>query len=502
MRALYRTSRPSNETQALAHERREIVARNLLSNIIRTKEHPTLSMVLEVARAFSLTLDGAHRLFGYELARYRELDLQVNGRSTHILEDYPFDRDAAIELPLRLGDSQSASAATSLDQLVLDWQGHLPIRSLESPDWSGRGTFYVRVGAEGGLGSDLPPGSLALVEPIDPKEAQRPNPRKLYLLQFGNGYRCCRCVVSRDRLLVLTGGRRYAGPQSFAYPEQVRIAGRIRMFAAALPIIAVERIESAPYPATHGTLVLPWEHGSLGSLLAGEYRRFRWLRKDDGSVREILALALQSRISARTERRYRAKTQSLPHVSALLQLSLLSSVRYTDALRAVGSLPSDRLRYSLSTLLQASTLENLPDLSVKAAPPEPVGRWNDLKRDFPEWPGLLSTKYPCTSELGPHVVRLGESKSISGLEPAMAFGSLLLLKSAAAQALSQQHDTGARGWYKPIYALRRGADLLIGHLARDGQSFAIQANPPEIDAVLRIADLPFLRQVSGVAIPL
>jgi hypothetical protein len=56
----------------------------LLSNLFRTKDHPTPNSVLELADIFSLTLDGAHRLFGYDLQRIREYDFRLNGGRTHI----------------------------------------------------------------------------------------------------------------------------------------------------------------------------------------------------------------------------------------------------------------------------------------------------------------------------------------------------------------------------------------------------------------------------------
>jgi len=84
LRGLFREISPSSEKNYRAHERREILTKNLLSNLFRTKEHPTLNVVFEVADAFSLTLDGAHRLFGYELERIREYDLKLNTGRTHI----------------------------------------------------------------------------------------------------------------------------------------------------------------------------------------------------------------------------------------------------------------------------------------------------------------------------------------------------------------------------------------------------------------------------------
>jgi len=40
--------------------------------------------VLELADIFSLTVDGAHRLFGYDLEEIREYDFRLNGGRTHI----------------------------------------------------------------------------------------------------------------------------------------------------------------------------------------------------------------------------------------------------------------------------------------------------------------------------------------------------------------------------------------------------------------------------------
>src|SRR3984957_19307419 len=93
LRGLFREIRPSSEKDYRAQEKREILTKNLLSNLFRTKDHPTVNLVLDVADAFSLTIDGAHRLFGYELERIREYDLALNAGRTRIIESYPFERD-------------------------------------------------------------------------------------------------------------------------------------------------------------------------------------------------------------------------------------------------------------------------------------------------------------------------------------------------------------------------------------------------------------------------
>ena len=216
LRELHRQVMPSNDRERYAFERRELVTKNLLSNLRRTGDHPTLSMLLEVADMFSLTIEGAHRLFGYDLDGIREYDLRLNGGRTHIVESYAFERDLLVDLPLELASSEAFASDGTLRDLVRSWQRDVPMRALKGPAWRRPGAFYVHVGTEDSLGASLPPGALALVEPIEEEERGQPNPRSIYLLQFGNGYRCSRCVVTRGRLQLLNSERSYSGPQEFA----------------------------------------------------------------------------------------------------------------------------------------------------------------------------------------------------------------------------------------------------------------------------------------------
>ena len=138
LRELFREINPANEQERRAHERREVTSKNLLSNVFRTKEHPTLHAVLEVADIFSLTLDGAHRLFGYNLESIRKYDLWLNGGHTHIIESYPFERDMLIDLPSELGSSDVFKSNATLRNLVSEWHTDVPIRTLEEGGWQKR----------------------------------------------------------------------------------------------------------------------------------------------------------------------------------------------------------------------------------------------------------------------------------------------------------------------------------------------------------------------------
>ena len=502
LRGLFRQVKPSNDQEHRARERREVVTKNLLSNLFRIKAHPTLNTVLEVADVFSLTLDGAHSIFGYDLESLREYDFRLNSGRTRIIESYPFERDLLVELPLELGQRDAFERNAMLRDLVSEWQTDVPIRAIEGEAWQQPGTFYIQVGTEDSLGSSLPPGAIAMVEPVGDEERQHPNPRTIYLLQFGNGYRCSRCVVTRGRLLTLVSGRHYTGPQEFPYPGGVRIAGRIRMFALALPMPEYPSLGLLPSGLYSAPLVLPWEHASMDRLFAAKHDRFQRSREDILRIREALEAVFHTKISGRTERRYRRPTASQPHVDALMQLTLANVARYTDSLRGRRSPPTERDRYSLNMLLQTRHLKDWSDLSHRAVPPVPRERWSALGKEFVEWPLILSMKFPQLRSWDSRVIRLPQGSAIPGVDPSILPGALMVLENMTGTP-DPRTETGKSGWNRPIYALRRGAEIFCGYLLREGNRYALLSKSEGNSEPVTFSqnELSQLHLVSGVAVP-
>ncbi|WP_263337496.1 hypothetical protein [Acidicapsa dinghuensis] len=472
-----------------------------MSNLPRTSEHPTLKTLLEIAEICWLTLEGAHRLFGYDLEAIRDFDLRLNGGRTHIFESYPFNRDLPVDLPARLASHESFGVDASLRDLVLEWQKETPIRVIEEDGWKKPGAFYVHVGTEDSLGSSIPPGAMALVEPIGENEKALPNPRAIYLLQFANGYRCSHCVVTRGTLRLFSTERAYFAREEFAYPGAVRIAGRVRMFAINLPVPDHPSLRPLPHAARGADLILPWEHVTRDSLLATKRRRFKRSKEEKEFIQQFLRTELQAKLSERSERRYRSDTSSDPHVNALLHLTLANVARYTDALRTGGSWFSDRGRFSLETLLNATSLEEASDADRNAHLPTPVDVWEARRKEFGEWPPLLSIKFPQLQRWDDRVIRLSQGGGIKDLDPAIGPGSWLLLERVS--SIPDTRREGRRyGWSRPIYVLRKGLEMICGHLARDGDQFALLADRVgEVKQTFRIDSLAQLNRVSGIAVP-
>ena len=501
IRDLFRRIRPLNERELRESERREAATKDLLSNLPRTGEHPTLRTLLEIAEIYSLTLEGAHRLFGYRLEDIREYDLHLNSGRTHIIESYPFERDLLIDLPARLAPTEAFAVDALLRDLVLEWQTGIPLRALEEEGWEQPGTYYVRVGTEDSLGSSIPPGAMALVEPIAENERALPNPRSIYLLQFANGYRCSHCVVTRGKLRLFSTGKVYLGREEFVYPGSVRIAGRIRMFALSLPLPEYPVPVPLPLSMRGADLILPWEHGTRDRLLATKYRRFRRSKEEKLFIHDLLEHQLHARLSGRSERRYRRPTSSDPHVNTLIHLAFAHLARYTDTLRTSGSWRSDQGHFSLETLLRTSSIEDARAVRRNVYSPTPGEVWEARRNEFGGWPPLLSVRFPQLREWENKVIRLAHGSQIAGLDPTLGPGSLLLVEESPSMPdlLSERTKSG---WSRPIYVLRRGLEFTCGYLDKNGSQYAVlSAANGGVKASLRVEDLRHLSRVTGVAVP-
>lgn len=228
------------------------------------------------------------------------------------------------------------------------------------------------------------------------------------------------------------------------------------MFALGLPVPDYPLLRSLPSSQHNVPLILPWEHHSMDRLFRAKHHRFRRSKQELLGIREVMEAIFHPKLSSRTERRYRRSTSSLPHVDALLHLTVSHLARYTDVLRVQRLVHSDRGRYSLDTLLNTRHLRDLSEAPGKPHRPVPRDRWTKLRNEFVEWPSLLSMKNPELQSLEKRIVRLPEGIDIQGLDPPIAAGSLLLLEKTL-EIPDVQRDTRA-GWGRRVYALHRGTD--------------------------------------------
>lgn len=486
-----------------AEDPKSTLSPHLLANLRRSNSVPRPRHLLALSRRFHLTLGGAFKIFGFDLDRLRALDHRLNGERTRFVESYSFDRDRLVDIPASLGAPEMFQRTAFLAGLVSSWQEAVPIRSVTGRSWRHRDTVYARIGTGDGIGLPrVPPGSIVAIEPVSPEERSVPNPESVYFLQHGNAYLACACAVQDGRLFLITRNGSYFGRHDFLYPQEIRVVGRISGFSVGLPVSVGQPtvvLQGQPAP-----LILPWEHKSLHALIKAERARLGITEAQVRRASEYLRSAFGVSISTRTLRRYEHLTRTLPNTGALLGMTLLNSLRFTDVLKSADLRLHDTLSYSLDTLLKANTPEEVPALPNRAPSPIPTDRWQLLLKEWREWPTLLSMTFPNPGKLEYQILRIHQSSIFKGLDPLIRPDSVVLLDESVKLPYTQNHRQ-LQDWQRPIYALQHNTQILCGYLDNDGTHVSLVPHPqasssPRISFLKHQVQL--LGEVIGVASPL
>jgi hypothetical protein len=474
--ALYR-----NSVQIEAQDSKERLAqlslfRDLIDNVKHQHSRLSPRTLRQLSHCASLTVGGTFLLVGYHLDRMRDTEFMLNGHRTRIIESYPFYRDRMIDLPSVLSKDNVWANSALVSDIVREWQMDLPIRTIQDQNWQKRDNFYVQIGGEDNPAlSGLPSGAIVLIQPVTQEERANPDPDAIYLLQFGNGYLCSCCAVSRGMLTLLPRDGKYEASCDFLYPQQVRIAGRARGFAAQVPPPITNRQE-AHSAHIAAPLILPWEHASLGALLHTERLRLGRTARDLDNINDILQARMASSLTGRTLRRYEHRSQNVPHTDTILALALFCAARFSDVLRLLGFRFNESNSYSLARFLEAQSLKELHEKLRFATTPEPRAQWRLLCADWGEWPSLLSIRVPRISELQHRLLRIHQNETFDGLDPLIRTGTIGLLEEMNnLPELGGERDK--EGWERPIYAIRHKGEIVCGYLDRDDQHVVLVPHP-------------------------
>lgn len=501
LQMLSRFRRPDD--MAVGPEERGSFNPDLISNIRQFGYTPSPRQLHLLSQNLSLTIGGAFKLFGYSLEGMRHLDFLLNGARTRLIETYPFYRDRPVDVPELLAEESAFQENSFLSDLVRSWRRQIPIRTIYGPHWRRRRLLYAQIGTGDGMAlPTIPPGSVVAIGEIDEKERRHPDPQRYYFLQHRAGYSCCRCVVDRGRLLLLTPPQRVDTPQEFVYPGQVRIVGRVVSFATRLPVPMPEPI--FPRRAQVDTpLIFPWEHTSFSALLQAEEQRFGITDAHLHSTRNVLEEQLGIRLSSRTVRRYKHGGKHMPRTSALLALIAVHSLRPTDAFRLLKLWSPMGHQLSLTTLIKARNANELA-FSFEAAPaPNPAMQWQQLLERWGEWPNLLSMTFPHLAILRDNLLRLCPDRQFRGLDPLIRRGSVILLDQGDISP-PRNGEAHQEAWNRPIYAVRCNGETHCGYLEASTTHFALQPLPasgvPRL--VSPIGQVQVMGRVSAVASPL
>jgi transcriptional regulator with XRE-family HTH domain len=467
----WRRNEPGSEPEV-----RGILSPDLITNIRKFGYTPSPRQLHAISQYLNLTIGGAFKLFGYSLESMRQLDFRLNGARTRLIEAYPFYRDRPVDVPSQLGTASALRQNSTLFDLVRSWRHQVPIRTIRGPHWRRHTLLYAQVGTsdEGALPA-IPPGAIIAIREINEDERKNPDPERYYFLQHHAGYSCCRCVVDKGRLLLLTTGQRVCVPQEFAYPSEARIAGRVLFFATSLSIGRSESID--PHmPRSDTQLVFPWEQTSFAALLTAERRRFGITEVRLNTMVDALEEHLGVGLSARTLRRYEHNGKLSPRTAALLAMVAVLSLRPSDVLRLLRLWNPGVQQFSLTAMMKAEKADQLTSMSNPASAPAPTDQWHRFLEEWGEWPLLLSTAFP---DFAPHrhgILRMGQDPSFQGLNPLIRSGSIVQF---------DDHDitppkngrADPQFWNRPIYVVRHQGEILCGYLEASATHVALQPHP-------------------------
>ena len=449
---------------------------DLISNIRQFGYTPSLPHLHSISQHLDLSIGGAFKLFGYNLEKMRHLDFLLNGARTRLIDTYPFYRDRPVDVPEILGDASALKQNSFLSDVVRSWRHGIPARLIRGPNWRRQRLIYAQIGTNDRMALPIiPPGSVVAICEITDSEHQRPAPDRFYFFQHRSGYSCCRCLVEKHRLLLITGGEKVNIPQEFVYPGDVRIVGRVISFAVRLPI-PKPRPVFAHARKSDTPLLLPWEHRSLSSLLSAERQRFGITEAHLTDLRPAIAEQLGVALSSRTLRRHEHNGDRFPRTAVLLAMTAMLSLRTSDVLRLLLPWSSEKQRFSLTTLMRVTKADDLPRSFDPPPAPEPAAQWQELLDEWREWPSLISMTLP---DLGAHrenFLRLHQSGRFRGLSPLLRSGSVVVVDDrdvSPPRNGSIEHE----GWNRGIYVLRHQGEALCGYLESTETHVALQPHP-------------------------
>jgi len=411
-------------------EKHNQVQAQVLADAIRrqtgeTVAHPLLRTMYKVADVLHLDDEGVHRLYGYRLERFFMEDIRYNGDRTHFVDPYllPEDQTARM-IPQRLKTPEVMEATALLDDVVAEWNDKATVRGTRA--WRSSRLHYLYIGREDALSLRFAAGSIAAVQLVDEVERRVPRPDVVYVIQFGNGYRCSRCTVSGKRLILLVDDVGYTGPREFVNGKEARILARVKTLYLPVPVASPYGIHDLPAQSDEAPLIPIWDHLNAESLFTAKSQRFASSLRDRKELRERMEDTFHDHFSETTRNRFRRPSAWMPHAHVAIYLTIHYRARHCDTLRCFGVQRGVQDRYSLDELLHARRLSDLGESRTPLRKPEPSPSWEMLNGSHREYPGLVIPQVFSDTFERAQFWRLGESRGLRGIPRALPKGSWVM----------------------------------------------------------------------------
>jgi transcriptional regulator with XRE-family HTH domain len=225
----YRDVKEASEQIADKHKNSEYyIALSRLSDIENHGTVPSIFRLYSLCAIYRLEFSQVVSWYGVHLWELAADALQIDISPTHLVEIEPGPETHQAS-PAAADPNVDHRKTFLLNHSLREW-GRLPVQMLSSSD--------VKRQKYGLIGSDdwsmnpiLPPGSLVLIDDTRKKivtsgwthESERP----IYFFEHREGFECCWCSLSEDRLILQPHASSSAPSRSFRFPAEIEVLGRV-----------------------------------------------------------------------------------------------------------------------------------------------------------------------------------------------------------------------------------------------------------------------------------
>jgi transcriptional regulator with XRE-family HTH domain len=219
----YRDVEQASYAVAQRHGRPEFIIHiSRLADLENSSVVPGLHKLFSLCSIYHLDPDEVCKWYDVPLSDIFADGMSFVGPKTHLAAP-----PRAIRLPIRFDPAFDPQRTTYLTRMIQTW-GDFEAAGLKN----GHGYHYGYVGhADHWMEPLLRPGALVLVDPQRQRieaggwknEAERP----IYLVDIRSGYRCCWCLLERNRLVLQPHPLSSCAPENYHFPDEAEVVGRV-----------------------------------------------------------------------------------------------------------------------------------------------------------------------------------------------------------------------------------------------------------------------------------
>jgi hypothetical protein len=478
------------------------LGRNWLSNIRNKDAVPDLRRIHALSEIFRLRLGDILTLFGFPPDELLGVESRINADKTRLIE-HRINGLRTCSLPALLAPDFARASTGYVSQIVTEWRTILTSHA-SGPGWLNPHLFYAKLGIrDSNAAPTIPPGSWLQVLRIREMRDSALSPTSIYLVQHPWGMTACRCTLEAGLLYLHSHNPSYSGPFRLRVGTQARILGRVTAFASNLPAPPYQRANIHAPRCGGASPIAPWEFKRPNDLFFEQYRRYGMHRRDFNHAANILSENYGIHVSAKYVEELHT-SQHFPRTSTAVALAILTATRLSDLFSSARGRNLDHGRFQLEELLKIDC-RRLPAVVSPTPVPEPQDVWNDIMREYREWPTLLHSLLIESAQIGQRILRFERGVGQEGSLSLLPTSSFLLLSQHRVGPRLLNDDSSMSDWARRIYVVEHGRDrprIDCGYLNYEDGNLVLTSHrsaPTQAPVAFKINDVTILGQVVGIA---